>query len=155
VGTLATMATDDVLDRVLGANQNMLDVREALKQAHDAAWKATEPRTLELARLLVALLLHCDAEHEARTPGIEISDSIIKEIPRWPTSPVFTDTERAALAFTEQFVTDVASLSDQTAEALRGHLADAGLNNFTRSLLVVEQRIRLRLVWDQLLGGTR
>jgi alkylhydroperoxidase family enzyme len=149
------MATDDVLDRVLGTNENMLDVRDALKQAHDAAWKATEPRTLELARLLVALLLHCDAEHQARTPGIEVSDSIIKELPLWPTSAVFTDTERAALAFTEQFVTDVASLSDQTAEALRAHIGDEGLNNFTRALLVVEQRIRLRLVWDQLLGGTR
>jgi alkylhydroperoxidase family enzyme len=155
VGTFATLATDMVLDRVLGTNAGMLDVRAAMTQAHDAAWNATEARTLELTRLLVALLLHCDAEHRTRTPHVEIDDSVVAELPRWPTSPVFTDTERAALAFTEQFVTDVASLSDQTAEALREHLGDSGLNNFTRALLVVEQRIRLRLVWDQLLGAAR
>jgi alkylhydroperoxidase family enzyme len=149
------MATDDVLDRVLGANQKLLDVGRAMAQAHDAAWQATEPRNLELARLLVALLLHCDAEHETRTPGVDLSDSVVAELPRWPTSSVFTEAERAALAFTEQFVTDVASISDQTAEALRAHLGDAGLNNFTRALLVVEQRIRLRLVWDQLIGDAR
>jgi alkylhydroperoxidase family enzyme len=155
MGTLAALATDDVLDRVLGANEKMHDVCNAMAQAHDAAWKATDPRTLELARLLVALLLHCDAEHDARTPGIEITDAVVKELPRWPTSSAFTDAERAALAFTEQFVTDVASLSDQTAETLRAQIGDVGLNNFTRALLVVEQRIRLRLVWDQLLGDER
>lgn len=155
MGTLDTMATDDVLDRVLGSNAAMLDVREAMARANEAAWRATEPRTLELSRLLVALLLHCDAEHHARTPGVDVDDSVVAELPRWPTSPAFTDAERAALAFTEQFVTDVASLSDQTAEALREHVGDEDLNNFTRALLVIEQRIRLRLVWDQLLGGTQ
>jgi alkylhydroperoxidase family enzyme len=155
VGTFATLATDDVLDRVLGTNAAMGDVRNAMSQAHHAAWRATEPRTLELSRLLVALLLHCDAEHHVRTAGVEVDDSVVAELPRWPTSPAFTDAERAALAFTEQFVTDVASLSDQTAQALREHIGDEGLNNFTRALLVVEQRIRLRLVWDQLLGAAR
>ncbi len=94
MGTLDTMATDDVLDRVLGSNAAMLDVREAMARANEAAWRATEPRTLELSRLLVALLLHCDAEHHARTPGVDVDDSVVAELPRWPTSPVFTDAER-------------------------------------------------------------
>jgi alkylhydroperoxidase family enzyme len=159
VGTFAPLATNEVLDQVLGGVASMPDVRAAMDHAHEAAWKATEPQTFELCRLLVALLLHCDAEYGARTLGVEISDSVVAELARWPTSNAFTDSERAALAFTEQFVTDVASMSDQTAEALRLQLGDAGLNNFTRALLVIEQRIRLRLVWDQLLetagGGER
>jgi alkylhydroperoxidase family enzyme len=153
VGNLAALPTNEVLAKVLGANAALLDVRHAMDQAHEAAWKATEPRTLELSRLLVALLLHSDAETRERTSGVEITDLVVAELPRWPTSAAFTDSERAALAFTEQFVTDVASMSDQTAENLRVHLGDTGLNNFTRALLVVEQRIRLRLVWDQLLGA--
>ena len=66
MGNLAALATNEVLDKVLGANSEMLDVRVAMDQAHEAAWKATEPRTLELSRLLVALLLHCDAEYVAK-----------------------------------------------------------------------------------------
>lgn len=153
MGTLAPLPTDTVLAEVLGATPALRDVQSAMNDAHVAAWQAAPPRLLELARLLVALLLHCDSESAARTAGVSVDDTVVAELPRWPTSPAFTNTERAALAFTEQFVTDVASLSDGVAADLREHLGDAGLNDFTRALLVVEQRIRLRLAWDQLLGG--
>ncbi len=56
-----------------------------------------------------------------------------------PRSPV----EAACLAFTDEFVIDVANLRDETAAAVREHLGDAGLTDFTRALLVVEQRERL------------
>ncbi len=153
MGSLASLTTDEVLADVLGTTPVLRDVHRAMSEAHDAAWDAVPPRLLELARLLVALLLHCDAEMAARTVGVVLDEAVLSELPKWPTSPAFSDAERSVLAFTEQFVTDVASLSDDAAAQVREHLGDAGLNDFTKALLVVEQRIRLRLVWDQLLGG--
>lgn len=147
------MTTEQVLADVLEATPVFGEVHQAMRMAHDAAWRATQPRLLELARKLVALLLHCDEELHERTPGVDIDDAVVSELPKWPTSPAFNDTERAVLAFTEQFVTDVASLDDDSAANVRKYLGDEGLNDFTKALLVVEQRIRLRLVWGQLLGS--
>ena len=60
--------------------------------------------------------------------------------------------ESALRVFAEKGL-DVASIDDDTVAAVRDHLGDEGLANFVNALLVVEQRIRLRLVWDRLLGG--
>ena len=68
----------------------------------------------------------------------------------WPTAAAFDDTDRACLAFTEQFVIDVASLDDPTANAVVEHLGAEGFGNFVNALLVAEQRQRLRLIWDRL-----
>lgn len=46
---------------------------------------------------------------------------------------------------------DVASLDDDTVAAVRAHLGDDGTQTFVSALLVVEQRIRLRLAWDVLM----
>ena len=56
------------------------------------------------------------------------------------------------MAFTEQFVIDVAGLDDATCAAVRDELGEQGLVDFVNALLVVEQRQRLRLVWAQLFG---
>ena len=58
--------------------------------------------------------------------------------------------QRACLAFTEQFVIDVAGLDDATAGAVRDELGEQGLVDFVSALLVIEQRQRLRLTWAQL-----
>ena len=60
--------------------------------------------------------------------------------------------ERVCLAFAEQFVIDVASLDDATAGAVRDELGEQGLVDFVNALLVVEQRQRLRLIWERLFG---
>ena len=47
---------------------------------------------------------------------------------------------------------DVASLDDATAGAVRDELGEEGLVDFVNALLVVEQRQRLRLIWERLFG---
>lgn len=142
----------EVIDRVLGqAVPGFGDVRDQLADGNAAAWAATSPRLLELCRVRIAMMLGCDAETTARTPGTGVADDVIAAVASWPTDARFDNTDRACLAFTEHYVIDVASVDDDTVAAVRAHLGDEGTQNFVGALLVVEQRIRLRLVWDRLL----
>jgi alkylhydroperoxidase family enzyme len=151
MGSLATVPTEAVLAQVL-AGDTFGDVHERLAVAHAAAWSATPVRSLELCRLRIAMLLGCAEELRARTPLAGVDDAIMAALPAWPHDDRFDATDRACLAFAEQWVLDVASLDAATAAAVREQLGDDGLQSFAYALLVVEQRIRLRLVWDRLFG---
>lgn len=82
--------------------------------------------------------------------GSELDTETVTALPRWPSSELFTDAERVCLAFTEQFVIDVATLDDPTALAVVEALGAQGFADFVSALLVVEQRQRLQLIWQQL-----
>jgi alkylhydroperoxidase family enzyme len=151
MGSLASLDTDAVIDRVLGTGVvGHADVRSDMQAAHAAAWTATAPRLLELCRVRIATMLGSDAEARARSADTGVAPELLDAIAEWPTDPRFGEIDRACLAFTEHYVIDVASVSDDTAAAVRDHLGDAGLQNFVSALLVVEQRIRLRSIWDRL-----
>lgn len=150
--SLAPLTTADAIDCVLGdGTPGLHDVREAMLSAHDAAWDATSPRLLELCRVRIAMILGSTSELAARTPGSGVEDEVLDALPGWPTDPRFDPVDRACLAFAEHFVMDVASLGDDTVAAVREHLGDEGTQTFVTALLIVEQRIRLRLTWDVLL----
>ena len=141
---------DEVVATVLADHP---DVAGALDDAWRAAWVSVDPVLLELCRLRIAMLLGCGPELRARTPeaaAAGLDEERVATLSRWPTSPLFGPTERAGLAFTEQFVIDVAGLDDATAEAVRDALGEQGLVDFVDALLVVEQRQRLRLTWQRL-----
>lgn len=155
MGALGTMPTEAVLDRVLGTGAiGHHDVRADMAAAHDAAWAATSPRLLELCRVRIATMLGCAVEASARTAGTDVPAEMLDAIADWPTDPRFEPADRACLAFTEHYVIDVASVDDATVAAVREHLGDEGVQSFVSALLVVEQRIRLRLMWDRLLTVT-
>lgn len=142
-----TTPTSDVIDTVLAEHP---DVRQHLAQAWDAAWESVDPVLLELCRLRVAMLLGCAPELAARTPAAVsagLDEDTVAVLADWPRSARFGQTERACLAFTEQFVIDVAGMDDETASDVRERLGDQGLIDFTSALLVVEQRQRLRQTW--------
>lgn len=149
---LAEQSTEEVLALVL-ADQS--DVHDELTAAWTNAWEAVDPVALELCRLRIAMLLGSAAELEARTPvalSAGLDEQTVAVLSSWPTSPRFGTRERACLAFTEQFVIDVAGMDDATVTAVRDHLGDHGLVDFVSALLVVEQRQRLRLTWERLFG---
>ena len=153
MGSLAALGTDALIERVLSGNATgHREVGEQLTAANDAAWHATSPRLLELCRVRIATMLGCKAEAVARTAGSGVADGMLEAIAAWPTDSRFTEVDRVCLAFTEHYVMDVASLDDATVAAVSVRLGDEGTKNFVHALLVVEQRIRLRLVWDCLLG---
>lgn len=125
------------------------EVSRALDEAWGAAWKAVDPVLLDLCRLRIATLLGAIA-----TPlAVPAGDERVVDLARWPTAPAFDATERACLAFAEQFVIDVAGLDDATAVAVADALGEQGLADFTSALLVVEQRLRLEAVWSALFGA--
>jgi len=142
--TASSASTSAVLEATLADTP---DVLRELSAAHRAAVDAVDPRTYELCRVRVAALLG--------TPGEASSDVLSPEtldaLSSWPTSPHFTETDRACLAFAEQFVIDVATLPDAMAVAVSDRLGPEGFANFVHALLVIEQRQRLRLIWERLL----
>ncbi len=147
-----TASTPDVMASVL-VDQPQID--QHLAAAHDEAWRAVDPVLLELVRLRVAMLLDNQAELRTRTVaavGAGLDEATVAELSLWPTSPRFGPTERACLDFAEQWVIDVASLSDDQAAAVSARLGDEGLAHFASALLVIEQRQRLRLAWTRLFG---
>ena len=139
--------TDRIMATVLADRP---DVAEALEEARQAAWAATDPRLLELARIRVAQLLGCESELAASTPDIDLGGLTRADVAGWPSAAGLGDVDRAALAYCEQWVIDVASMSDELVVPLRDALGDDGLSTFTNARMVVEQRMRLRQTWERL-----
>ena len=147
------VATSEVIASVLADHEAVVVQLEA---ADAAAWEAVDPVLLELCRLRIAMLLASESELALRTPAAVaagLDEATVAELAAWPTSPRFGMRERACLAFTEQFVIDVGSMTDDLALAVGEQLGAQGLADFVSALLVVEQRQRLRLGWSRLLEG--
>ena len=139
-------STDEVLAAVLADTP---DVLASLVAASAEAWATVDPCLLELCRLEVAAILCCRAELDApRSAGFD--EAKAAALGSWSTSPLFDERDRACLAFTDQFVLDVASLDDVAAQRVSDRLGAQGLVDFTNALLVIEQRQRLRLIWERL-----
>ena len=139
--------TTAVIERVVG---HLPDVATALDAAHRAAWDAVEARLLELCRVRAAQLIGCEAEAEARTPGCGLAADDYPHIARWPTAGCFDARDRAVLAWCEHYVIDVASLTDEQVENVKMFLGDDGVVDLTNAFLVIEQRQRLRTMWERL-----
>jgi hypothetical protein len=80
-----------------------------------------------------------------------LDDAVIADLANWPLAERFGPTPRACLAFTEQYLIDVASMASALVDDVRSALGDGGLLDFVNALLVVEQRLRLTLAWERLL----
>ena len=68
------------------------------------------------------------------------------ELSAWPISPDFTPLERAALAFTEQFVMDVNGMSDELVAPLTAAMTRDEVYLLARTVQAVEARTRAGLV---------
>ena len=150
VPALFERSSDEVFASVLDGQP---DIRDALDAVSQAAWASVDPVLLELCRLRMAMLFGCPAELAWRTPAAVtagLEEERIEALAHWPTSQRFGPRERACLAFAEQFVIDVAGIDDVVAGAVVEHLGEQGLADFASALLVVEQRLRLRLTWQRL-----
>ncbi len=139
--------TDRVIASVLADRP---DVAAALEEARQAAWAAADRRRLELARIRIAQLLGCDSELAVSTPDVDLDGATASTVAGWPSAEGLDDLDRAVLAYCEQWVVDVASMTDDLVAPLRDALGDDGLSTFTNAVMVVEQRMRLRQTWERL-----
>lgn len=116
------------------------DALSALDAAYQAVWTATDPDLLGVCQIRMAMLLR----HEPTLR--DVADDQRTIVSNWPTATGLTELQRAALAFTEQYIIDVASLTDEIADAVRTHMSDEAFATFVNALLVLEQRMSLELV---------
>lgn len=123
---------------------------ERFRALYGGLWDPTvvSPRTLELCRLRVATILGCDAERAVRyedAVAAGVTEADVTELPRWPTSPAFTDAERAAIEFAEQYVIDPHGLTDDHFAALREHLEEPAMATLILAVAMFDALTRFRL----------
>jgi alkylhydroperoxidase family enzyme len=132
------------------------EAAELLAVANAHAWSAVSPILLELARLRIAMLIGNQAgllrrSNAAREAGV--SESKIALISSYPSSREFSRIERDCLEFTELFVIDVSSLTEDNLTVLRSHFAAEQLPIFVMALYVTECTQRLEMVAPRLLDA--
>ena len=121
------------------------EVREVVAGMHEALWRELDAELLELCRLRIATLQGDAAELARPAPAAALPPEKAAAVREWPSSPLFDARERACLAFTEQFVADVAGVTQADADALLEHLSPAGVRAFVSALLALDQHQRLAL----------
>jgi len=113
-------------------------------------WGATDPDLLELVRARISQLLRNESGHR----GERIPPEKFAALSQWPTSPLFSDTERVVLGFTEQFIMDVAGVSPEQRSSLVEHLDPAELGGFVTALYLLDYGQRTQMALERLFPGT-
>ena len=121
------------------------EVRDVISTLHGELWQALDPEVLELCRLRIASLQGDEREAARAAPGATVDPDKAAAIGDWPDSPLFDERERACLAFTEQFVGDVAGVSQGDIDALLAHFSPGEVQAFVSALLALDQHQRLAL----------
>ncbi len=101
---------------------------------------------LELCRLRLAQLHQCSVELQRHE--IKMSAEKYQRLAFWGEDSVFSQAERACLAFTEVYAMDVQALTDQHADAVKMHFGDAGLVLLVEALGILDGMTRLSLLWQ-------
>ncbi len=121
------------------------EVRDVITTLHEELWQALDPDVLELCRLRIASLQGDERESARPAPATSASADKVAAIAEWPDSPLFSERERACLAFTEQFVGDVAGVTQRDIDALLAHFTPGEVQAFVSALLALDQHQRLAL----------
>ncbi|MFN0095202.1 MAG: carboxymuconolactone decarboxylase family protein [Dehalococcoidia bacterium] len=127
----------------------------AMRQQYAAVWSDLDPRLAELCRQRVAML-QADAPANTATEAQGVDAATLAALARWPDSPLFTEAEKACLAYTEMFVADVAGITEADTQPVLDALGGGGLYALTNALLVLDQQQRIALSLGRLFrtGGT-
>jgi alkylhydroperoxidase family enzyme len=113
-------------------------------------WGATDPDVLELVQARISQLLRNEPVRMAgRVPPDKTA-----ALPQWPTSPLFSEDERAILGFTEQFIMDVAGVTQEQRDSLGAHLDASELGGFVMALYLLDYGQRVQMALDRLFPGT-
>ena len=108
-------------------------------------WKRLDPTLKDLAEMAAAVAIGCSWCVDF---GYWISTSRgtdpakLRAVPRWRERDVFSDTERAVLAYAEAATQTPTAVTDEMVAELRRHLDDAALVELTMMIAVENQRSR-------------
>ncbi len=76
----------------------------------------------------------------------DLSEGQMADLSLWPSSPQFSDDERACLGFAEQFVIDVAGVDEQLRGELASALGPSGVLDFVVALFALDYGRRVAMV---------
>jgi alkylhydroperoxidase family enzyme len=154
------MKTEDTM-ALLDQSKSTTDIDPLLQFAPEAStviarlmanlWGVTDPELLELVRARISQLLR----NESVLTAERIAPAKLAALPQWPTSPLFSPTERTVLGFTEQFIMDVAGVSAEQSSSLGEHLDPAELGGFVTALYLLDYGLRTQMALDRLFPGSR
>jgi alkylhydroperoxidase family enzyme len=105
--------------------------------------------TLELCRLRMATLIGSAADLAVREPravAAGLTEELVAALPDWPTSPRFSDAQRAALDFAEQYVIDAHGFTDADMIAMHDHFTPPQLAALTTACATFDALARVRTV---------
>jgi alkylhydroperoxidase family enzyme len=127
------------------------DVAALVARLLTDVWGATDPDALALVRVRIAQLLRNEAELERQPIGApELSSARLAAAAQWPTSPLLSERERTCLEFTEQFVMDVAGVSDELRASIAAALGPAALGAFVTALYLLDYGQRTQMAVERL-----
>jgi alkylhydroperoxidase family enzyme len=120
----------------------------AFKEFYDSFWQLSSipPSVLELCRLRVAQLHQSD--YQWQHAQLELSVEQRQSLSQWSKSAVYTQTEKACLAFAEVYCMDPQAITDAQAEAVKSELGDAGLVALIEALGLFYGMTRVSQLWD-------
>jgi alkylhydroperoxidase family enzyme len=127
------------------------DTFDAIEELHRTLWTTLDPVALELCRLRIAALLDAGSHAALRSPAAReqgLTEDKIAALSKWPSSPLFTDKERACLAFTEQFLLGPSTVTQEHVDALLEHMDSPGTYQFVMGLWATESLQRTCLTLD-------
>ena len=127
------------------------DAAAALDRLEATVWQVVAPDLFDLAAR-VAASVH-GYPPLTRPAHLGASPWHDRPVVQWRTFDELSEAQRVALAFAEQFSTDVSSISDDQRAALTSALGDAALT-FAHALYVADVVPRARLALDRLFGAS-
>jgi len=100
-----------------------------------------DPALVALCRVRIDQLVGAEPEPHADVLPAEKAAAIRS----WPTSPHFTELDRAALNFAEKYVMDASSVDDADCAALREHLSDPDVTTLVIAVAMEDAMARARV----------
>jgi AhpD family alkylhydroperoxidase len=118
-----------------------------LRTLVDAIFRSgIDPITLELCRLRIATLIGCRSQLDVHAPAAVaagLDDATIADLAAWPTSPRYTDAQRQAIRFAEQFVLDPRGFTDHDSAGLEAQFTPAQLAALTVAVATFDALARV------------
>jgi alkylhydroperoxidase family enzyme len=116
---------------------------------HQAIDESVEPVIVELCRLRIAKLMGSQwhlGMRRVKAQAAGLGEDKIAALADWPTSPMFTEAERACLALAEQFCFGAFTVSDADVDAVLRHLSVNECYALVNGLWVFEAMQRMSIV---------
>lgn len=126
-------------DAVLGLHPEAYALHRTFLETCDSA---VDGDLLELSRARMAQVLRCGEELARHDPGL------LERLASWYSEPTFSDLQRAAVAFVEQFILDPSLVTRDLVAPLEAELGARGVINFATVVSAYEASLRLSALLD-------